>query len=386
VLVAAHAEDVAMTRRLKIGHLTTVDMSLVLLLRKELAEDRAAGFDVYGLSAPGPYVETLHDDGVTHVPLPFSRRWDPVADVRAFLALWREIRRLRLDVLHTHTPKAGILGRLAGRLAGVPVVVNTVHGLWLRDTDRWTRRSLVLLAEACASLFSHAELYQNDEDRRRLSWAVSGTKARTVGNGIDLERFRRDQAGRRRVRDELGLPPETLLVGGVGRLVQEKGVEEFAEVARRLRDRAHFVWVGPVEDGSDALMGGLEGVRFLGARLDMPDVYSALDIFVLPTHREGFSRSGMEAAACGCAIVLTDIRGCREVGTHGKELLLVPPRDVDALHAAVLQLLDDRALRDRLSGRAAAHAQLHFDQRRVARLSIETYRAVAESKGLEWPS
>jgi glycosyltransferase involved in cell wall biosynthesis len=116
----------------------------------------------------------------------------------------------------------------------------------------------------------------------------------------------------------------------------------------------------------------------------MPDVYAALDVFVLPSWREGFSRSGMEAAASGLPMVLTDIRGCREIGTDGEHVLLVPPRRPDRLAAAIEQLLDDADLRKSLGSAARSRAQAEFDQRRVARRSLETYVRVAGRRGLSW--
>jgi glycosyltransferase involved in cell wall biosynthesis len=110
--------------------------------------------------------------------------------------------------------------------------------------------------------------------------------------------------------------------------------------------------------------------------VDMPAVYSAADVFVLPSHREGFSRSAMEAAACGRPMVLSDIRGCREIGRDGEHLLLVPPRDPGALAAAIRRLLDDPALRARLGEAAERRAREEFDQHRVARISLETYDRV----------
>ena len=122
---------------LRIAHLTTVDMSLALLLGTELEVDVAAGHEVFGISAPGPYVERVEALGVTHVPVPsLSRAWDPRRDVAAFRRPLATIRRLDLDVLHTHNPKTGVMGRIAGRVARVPVVVNTCHGLWARPEDR----------------------------------------------------------------------------------------------------------------------------------------------------------------------------------------------------------------------------------------------------------
>lgn len=373
-----------MNRTLRVAHLTTVDMSLALLLAAELRADVEEGFDVYGLSAPGPYVASIEALGVTHIELPsLTRSWSLAHDARAARELWSAIKRVRPDVLHTHTPKAGVLGRILGRLARVPVVVNTCHGLWATPEDAVLKRVMVYGAEAIAAQFSHHELFQNADDRETLRWAISDRKASVVGNGVDLERFRFDAAGRASVRAELGVDDDDVLVGGVGRRVAEKGIGEYGEAARALGDRARFVWVGAPDEKPDAVR-EMAGIEFLPPRTDMPAVYSAFDVFVLPSYREGFSRSAMEAAACGRPMVLSNIRGCREIGSDGEHLLLVPPRDAGALTKAIERLLGEPDLRETLGSAAAARAHVEFDQRRVARASIETYRSVAASKGLTW--
>lgn len=369
-------------RPARVAHLTTVDLSLHALLDAELRFDIAAGCETWGVSAPGPYVEKIEALGVRHAAVPsFDRSWRPGNDARAAGELAQALRRLRPDVLHTHTPKAGVLGRVIGRALRVPVVVDTCHGLWTRpDQPAWVRRA-VIGVEAVASQFAHAELYQNADDARTMSRFVR--RQQVVGNGVDLDRF--GLGGRERVRRELGIAPDALVVGGVGRLVREKGIEEFVEVATRLAGRAQFVWVGPEDDAKpDSLRPGEGPVRFLGVRHDMPDVYAALDVFVLPSWREGFSRSGMEAAATGLPMVLTDIRGCREVGAHDEHLLLVPARDVGALTSAVGRLLGDAELRKRLGSAARERALAEFDQRAVALRSLRTYVGVARRRGLPW--
>jgi len=371
---------------LRIAHLTTVDMSLALLLGTELEVDLAAGHAVFGLSAPGPYVAEVQRLGVQHVPVPsLTRAPDLRSDVLAAGQLFGALRRLEPDVLHTHNPKTGVLGRVLGRLAGVPVVVNTCHGLWAGPDHRPLQRALVNAIEGTASRFSHFELFQNAADRHTLRWAVPDHKARVVGNGVDLRRFRFDPEGREAVRRDLGVEDGDLLVGGVGRLVAEKGIFEYAEAARRLRGKARFAWVGPADPEKRDWVDPAElELEVLGSRSDMPAVYSAFDLFVLPSHREGFSRSAMEAAACARPMVLTDIRGCREIGDDGGHLLLVPPGDVDALTGAVARLLADDGLRSRLGSSAAARASATFDQRAVAEASLDTYRLVAARKGLDW--
>ena len=380
-------------RPLRVAHLTTVDMSLLLLLGTELQCDLEAGLDTVGISAPGPYLPRLAELGVEHMSLPaLTRSWDLRSDLRAVVQLVHALRRLRPDVLHTHNPKSGVLGRVVGRLLGVPVVVNTCHGLWAGPDDGRSFRRLVLTVEAWASRFSHYELFQNAEDRAALGRVVNPTASRVVGNGVDLARFLPDDEDRRRTRAELGVSAEEVLVGGVGRLVAEKGIQEYIEAAGRLHatnpGRVRFVWAGPVDDSKpdaiDISRGTNGPVAFLGEWRDMPALYRALDVFVLPSYREGFSRSAMEAAACGLAMVLSDIRGCREIGTHEEHLLLVPVRDPGSLHDAVARLLADPALRDRLGAAAKARAAADFDQRAVAAASLEAYAEVASRRRLGW--
>jgi glycosyltransferase involved in cell wall biosynthesis len=362
----------------RIAHLTTVDMSLALLLGTELRVDVDAGHEVVGISAPGPWVDDVEALGVRFVPVPsFHRSWDLRADLRATRELWRALRDVRPDVLHTHTPKAGVLGRVLGRLARIPVVVNTCHGLWATRDDPRARRMAVLAVEGFAARWSHGELYQNDEDRQDLAWAVPARRARTVGNGIDLERFGPDPDARRRLRAEWGVGDDTVLVGGVGRRVAEKGLAELEEAAADLPAGAEVVWIGPDDaDKADRFAGARGTIRFLGPRTDMAAVYAALDVFVLPSHREGFSRSAMEAAATGLPLVLTDIRGCREIGEHDVHASFVPVGDTAALRSALAELIDDPARRERLGSAARARALHEFDQRRIARISLETYDEV----------
>ena len=371
------------SRPLRLAHLTTVDMSLALLLGTELAVDVEEGHTVFGISASGSYVERVEALGVTHVPVRhFTRSWSLVSDLKAFLELFRTLRPLKLDVLHTHTPKAGVMGRIAGRLAGVPVVVNTCHGLWARPDDRLLKRALVYGAEALAIRFSDYELFQNAEDAATLRRFLKPGRWQVVGNGVDLERFRFDPEGRSRVRAELGVADDELLVGTIGRRVREKGLVEYAEAADRLRDKATFIWVGPADDTDAAAHAPHENaVRFVGERTDMPAVYSALDVFVLASYREGFSRASMEAAACGRPLVLTDIRGCREVGTHEEHLLLVQPQSAESLAAGIDRLVGDDDLRARLGAAARERAQTTFDQRAVAKASLDSYASVAQSRG-----
>ena len=368
--------------RPRLAHLTTVDMSLALLLSTELSAAREAGYEVFGISAPGPYVEQVQALGVAHVPLAhLARSWSLRADARAFVDLIRALRTLRPDILHTHNPKTGVMGRIAGRVSGVPVVVNTCHGLWVRPSDPTLKKAIVYGIEAFAARFSDYELFQNANDEATLRPFLKRGRHRVVGNGVDLRRFVPDPAGRERLRAQWGVGPDDLLVGTVGRRVVEKGAGEFAAAAQALSGRARFVWVGPEDLTAGSAPPRAPAVLYAGEHTDMPAVYSAFDVFVLASYREGFSRASMEAAACGAALVLSDIRGCREIGTDGIHLLLTPPRDAGALMANIERLLDDPPLRAALGAAARDRAHRTFDQRQVAQVSFDTYRFVARRSG-----
>jgi glycosyltransferase involved in cell wall biosynthesis/ribosomal protein S18 acetylase RimI-like enzyme len=377
---------------MKIAHLTTTDLTLRYLLLGQLRRLAAEGHEVTGISAPGPHAAALEAAGVRFLPWRnATRSWDPVADARALAELVGLLRRERFDLVHTHNPKPGVLGRVAARLAGVPLVVNTVHGLYATPEDRLGRRAAVLGLEWLAGRCSDLELYQSEEDlrwARRLRLARKG-RSHLLGNGTDLGRFDPAQVPPERVaalRRELGLPADALVVGAVGRLVAEKGYRELFAAARAVRQadpRVRFVAVGAPDlekadaIGQEELARAAGDVLVTGWRDDVRDLLAVMDVFVLASWREGMPRSAIEAAAMGKALVLTDIRGCREVARHDREALLVPPRDPGALAAAISRLATDPALRDRLGAAARRRALERFSEAQVAERVVEQYRRLA---------
>lgn len=374
-----------MTRPLRVGHLTTVASSLRYLLEAQLVGTRDAGYEVVGISAPGedvPYVEAL---GVRHVALPSSTRLFSLrADLKAIRDLRRVLRELDLDVLHTHNPKPGLYGRVLGRLSGIPHVVNTVHGLYAMPEDRLAKRALVYGAEAVAARFSHAELIQNEEDLSLLARLRITPKRKLVhlGNGVDLTRFTpvADAAERESVRVDLGLERDAVIVGIVARLVEEKGLRELFAAAAELRDHATFVVIGPHDpERPDSLDPDVvaravdDGVLLVGHQEDTAQWYRAMDVFVLPSYREGVPRGAMEAAASGLPIVTTDVRGCRQVVAHGDNGLLVPARDAVALEAALRELVTDPQQREVMGLAGRRRAEQLFDERDVVQRVLRCY-------------
>ena len=375
----------------KLVHVTTVDMSLVLLLGPQLRAFAEAGMEVVGVSAPGPFVPQLESWGIRHEPLLHATRSAAIGqDILAVGELWRLFQRLEPDIVHTHNPKPGVYGRIAARGAGVPGVVNTVHGLYASPEDPIARKAVVYALERMVSLCSGAELVQNPEDLHVLTrLGVPSHKLVLLGNGVDLQRFRPegDADFRRKARTDLGVDGEAVVVGIVGRLVWGKGFRELFLAAESLRDshpEVVFVVVGGQDpDKGDAISPGeLEDagrrghIVYAGERDDMESVYRAFDVFALPSYREGFPRSAMEAAASGLPVIATDIRGCRQAVTSGETGLLVPPRDPAALAAAIEQLVVDAALRRRMGTAGRHKAETEFDDRAVVAKTIEAYERV----------
>ena len=374
-------------RRPLLLHLCTADISLELLIGPQLSAFVDAGYDVVGVSAPGPFVEQVQARGVEHVALSnATRSMNLSADVAALGELVRLFRARRPDIVHTHNPKTGVYGRVAAKLAGVPHIVNTVHGLYATPDDKFPRRAAVYAAERVAATCSHIELVQNPEDIHTLrQLRVPAGKIRLLGNGVDLGRFRHDDgATRRAVRNELGIPDDAVVVGAIGRLVREKGYLELFEAWATVRAEhptAVLLVVGPYQpdkaDGIDEQIvaeATEAGIRFLGMRDDVERIYRALDVYVLLSYREGFPRSAMEAAATGLPIIATDIRGCRQVVADGETGLLIPKMDAPAAAAAMAALIGDPGRRAAMAAAALRRASAEFDQQRVIDITLAAYR------------
>lgn len=368
----------------RIAHLTTIDLSLRYLLLAQIEASLAAGDEVIGISARGPEVRFLESRGMRFIELEGSTRSMSLAgDLRAARSLWRTLRRERPDILHTHNPKPGVYGRILGRLAGVPLVVHTTHGLYAAPEDPFLKRLVVYGIEGVASRFSHVELVQSPEDLALMRrWRIaSRRKLRLLGNGVDLTRFLpTDPTHRHAARNALGLQPDDVVVGLVGRLVAGKGVPELIDAVARLGPPFRLLVIGPHDqEKADALPQGLldearaAGAVLTGHREDVDQLYAAMDVFCLPSHREGFPRAAMEAAASGLPVVATDIRGCRQVVDDGITGDLVPVRDPDALMGALRRYANPKVRATRgAAGRAKA--EIDFDEAEVVTKVLAAYR------------
>ncbi|HEY6549535.1 MAG TPA: glycosyltransferase, partial [Vicinamibacteria bacterium] len=398
---AARGVGPAAAPPVRVAHVTTAAVSLRYLLLNQLDSIRARGYGVTGVSSPGEDTKALEARGIAHHAVPMTRRLTPFRDVLSLLALTRLMRRERFTIVHTHNPKPGLLAQVAARLAGVPVVVNTLHGFYFHDgMSAWARRFYVAV-EKLAALCSDVVLSQNEEDVATAvrEGIVTPHRIRLLGNGIDLRRFdpgRLPWDTRAVVRASLGIGADALVVGFVGRLVAEKGVPELFEAARLVRERVPnvvFLLVGGADEekaGSlqpdAARAAGVADVCvFAGVRHDMPELYRSMDVFAMPSHREGFPRAPMEAAAMGLPCVLTDVRGCRQVVTHGRNGFLTKVGDAPALAGALVRLLTTPALARELGAEGRRRALRDFDEQRVFALVLAEYERLLGEKGVALP-
>ena len=374
-------------QRQKILAICTVDIMAWKLLLPWFLGLLDAGFEVHIACAGSDWFENLAAYGFHMHDVPLRRRINPLVHIVPLWLLYRLMRRERFVLVNAHSPIAAAVGRLAGWLARVPLIIYTVHGFYFHDNmPRWKRRAFIAL-EWLLGRITDRFMFVSDEDRQtalREGIAANAAASATIYNGVDLEAYLPKSSGgaaldAARLRSQLRLPEGAPIVGIVGRVVKEKGYLEFAKMAKLVaasHNDVHFLVVG------DALPSDRDGIvrelrkrvkaadleerfRFTGFTDHVSDYLQLMNIFVLPSYREGFPRSVLEAMSCGLPVVATDIRGCREAVVDDETGLLVPPRNGAALARAVELLLRDPGLSARLGSAGRERAVRRYDQRLV---------------------
>ncbi len=374
------------------------DASFFLSHRLPLAlAARQSGFDVHVATPPGPGVDAVSAAGFPYHPLPLNRSGtNPLRELGGLLAVVRLFRRLRPQLVHLVTIKPVIYGGLAARLTGVPGVVAAISGLGFLFTPREGRAGwrLALARWLYRLALGHRNLrviFQNPEDAAEIAAATGLPPARGVlirGSGVRLPDY-----------PCVAEPPGRPVVVMAARLLHDKGVVEFVRAARLLRDRgvtARFVLAGAPDPGNpsactvDELASWREEgvVEFPGYCRDIPALFAASHLVVLPSYREGLPKVLIEAAACGRPTVTTDVPGCRDAVQSGRTGLLVPVGDADALADAIGRLLADAGWRQRMGLAGRAWAEQSFDIEDVIQRHLEIYGLLLRLAGQphgSWP-
>ena len=366
-----------------------------ILLTRGLQNERFASVLVAGLE--GPHEGTMRDLAAKHGVSPrivpeLGREVSPANDLRATLVMYRLIRRSRPHILHTHMAKAGTAGRLAARLARVPIVVHTFHGHTFHSYFGPLKTRLFLEIERTLARGTDRVVAVNERQRQEIAdYGVAPLeKVVTIPLGLEIEAMLDAERHCGHLKAELGVNGHHQLVGIVARLVPIKAHEVFLTAAARVHARAPntlFLVVGDGErrDELERMSRGLglgDAVRFLGWRGDMREVYADLDVVALSSNNEGSPVALIEALAAARPVVSTDVGGVGGVVRHGETGLLVKPRDPDAMADAILSLLEapERAAQLGQAGRAAVYPR-HAASRLVADVE-RLYLDLAREKGL----
>jgi len=386
---SATGQDRLPHRRIKILELAAVDIAFKTII-KDLIESLAANdYDLTIVCSDGPYVAELRAAGYRVKTITIRRNLNVFRHLIALAQLYAFIKKERFDIVHTHTPVASFLGRIAARLARSPAIVNTVHGFYFHEDMHVVVRKALIALERFAGRFTDLTFSVSSEDvetamRERICRA---DRIMVVGNGVDLRKFDpcSIEAERPRIRDELGIAPGAAVVGAVGRFVREKGFVELIQAMPRVLEagpQAMLVIVGDalpsdrrsVKERLRELVSSLklnERVVFTGLRYDVPQLLAAMDVFVLPSYREGMPVVLLEAMAMAKPVVATRVRGCREAVVDGETGILVPPRDVTALADAIVRLLLDNELARRMGAAGRKRVEEHFDRDEIVKKQLD---------------
>lgn len=351
--------------------------------------DRAR-FDPVIVTGAGGLMQPKAEPGRLIVARHLVREISPLRDIAAFFELRAIIRRLKPDVVHTHSSKAGILGRLAAAAAGVPVVVHTFHGFGFHPRQNFLKRALYILLEKLCAPLSGALVFvsRSNMETARAAGIGSPERYRLIRSGVKLSSYPAP-GDRTAVRAGLGLAPEDLVVLSIGNAKPQKNPGHFLEAAARLAPRhpaARFVFVGGGETLEDlraqARARGLEKVcLFTGWREDSPKLLAAADVFALTSLWEGLPRALVEALRTGLPAVCYATDGVTDILRSGANGYCVPQGDLDAFCDSLSALLGDGALRARLAAGAAATDLAGFDIDFMVRQQEELYESLAGGKG-----
>lgn len=341
------------------------------------------GYDVHVATMPGEASEQILAAGLIHHELPLTRSGrNPLHELYVFIAIFKLFRKLKPAIVHLVTIKPVIYGGIAARWTGVPGVVAAVSGLGFVFIAKGLKASVVrsgikLLYRLAFGKKNICVIFQNPVDRRRFVDAGILTADKTVlirGSGVDLDGYsaRMEPEGR----------PVIIMAS---RLLRDKGVLEYVDSVRILRQRdldARFLLAGEPDPANPATItaeelevireGGI--VELLGQRKDIPELFAASNIVVLPSYREGLPRVLVEAAAAGRAVVTTDVPGCRDAIEPDVTGLLVPVHDANALADAIQKLIEDVSLRQRMGYEGRQLAEKEFSIKKIVGAHLDIYK------------
>ncbi|ADX67663.1 glycosyltransferase family 4 protein [Weeksella virosa] len=334
----------------KLIRITTVPQSLRGLLKGQLKFMSENGFEVIGVSSPGEALKDVEkNEGVKTVGINMTRSITPIQDLKALIQLIQLFRKEKPHIVHTHTPKAGLLGMMAAKIAGVPHRLHTVAGMPLTvatGSKRHLLNQMEKLTYACAT-----KVYPNSFGLEKIildEKFTSPTKLKVIGNGssngIDTSEFdpkKVSEETKKEIRKNLGIKEEDFVFLFVGRVVKDKGINELVQAfinLERNNTNCHLVIVGSYENDLDPVLPETEKqinnhpkIHAVGYKSNVIDYFAMADVLTFPSYREGFPNVVMQAAAMQLNCIVSDINGCNEIITNSQNGWIVPVKDIEIL-------------------------------------------------------
>lgn len=381
----------------KLIRITTIPLSLRVLLKGQL-RFMSQEFEVVGVSSAGSDLEEVHqNEGIRVEAIEMTRQITPVQDLISLWKLYRWLKKEKPQIVHTHTPKAGIIGMLAAKLAGVPHRLHTVAGLPLMEARGSKRRILdfveKLTYRAATKVYPNSKglhdfILKNKFTRdSKLKLIANGSS-----NGIDTSFFAPEQISeqeKKELKKALGIEEQDFVFVFVGRLVGDKGINELVSAFSQLRTqnselRTHnpkLLLVGPLETDLDPLnpetLKEIESnphIVSVGFQKDVRHYFAVSSALVFPSYREGFPNVVMQAGAMGLPAIVSDINGCNEIIVEGENGSIIPPKNAEGLYTAMQNIMNDGAYYDHLAANARRMIQSRYEQTVVWQAILEEYR------------
>ncbi|MCX8021064.1 MAG: glycosyltransferase family 4 protein [Chitinophagaceae bacterium] len=380
--------------------ITTVPESLHVLLRGQLQFMQNHGFQVLAVSSNGRHVRDIEASGIPYRKVNLTRKVTPIIDLLALVQLIYIIIRFKPHIVHTHTPKAGLLGMIASWLCRIPVRLHTVAGLPLMES-RGIKFELLRLTEhityACAGkVFVNStgllEYVKQNFYRHNKKLHIL---AKGSSNGIDVDFFSRTREVERmavELRKIKSISEKNYVFGFVGRIVKDKGIHELVVAFRKLHERYPYIrllLVGkfepeldPVDEEIHNYLSAAKEVFLAGYQDDVRPWFAMMDTFVFPSYREGFPNVVMQAACMQVPCIVSDINGCNELVSHRTSGLIVPPKNTEALMLAMEEMLnyDERYI---YGQKAREWVVKHFDQRVIWHALLDEYQRLLKKHGVQ---
>lgn len=369
-----------MNKKAKIIRITTVPVSMNIILKGQLAYMNQF-YEVVGVTGRDEkhFYEIAQREGIRMIPIELSRVISPFKDLKSLFQMYFMMLREKPDIVHTHTPKAGLIGLLAAKLAGVPVRLHMVGGIPWMEVFGFKRNMLKQIEKITYGL-AH-RVYPNSKglysfiiDQKICPTGKLKVLANGGSNGINTDYFVPQPELKQILRLKHGIKVDEIVLGFVGRMAREKGINEWLTAFEEIRKqfKIKILLIGLFEKTYGGLTPEVEekiqndpDILFLGRFDDVRPYYNMMDIFVFPSYREGFPNAVLEACAMGLPVIATDINGCNEIIQNGVNGILIEPKSSEAIYKALLNLLENKELRLKLGEQARTEVVQKFRRENI---------------------